>query len=83
MALLVETWVSKANATQRKGRAGRVSEGQCFRLCSRPKWNTLPDHQLPEIRRTPLDHVCLQIKLLKLDSKYASPNFIMLVCTTI
>ena len=34
MGMLVETWTSKANSTQRKGRAGRVREGHCYRLIS-------------------------------------------------
>lgn len=72
MSSLVETFVSQAAANQRKGRAGRVSEGTCYRLFSSVVWSdVLPSHQLPELHRSALDHVCLQIKLLGLDKHYA------------
>jgi ATP-dependent RNA helicase DHX57 len=73
MSALVETFVSQAAANQRKGRAGRVKEGTCFRLYSSVHWNEhLPSHQLPELHRSALDHVLLQVKLLGLDTKFAS-----------
>lgn len=72
MSMLVETWASQANMTQRKGRAGRVQNGHGFKLFSSLKFNSLPKHQLPEIHRTCLDHVCLQIKLLGLDNVYSA-----------
>jgi hypothetical protein len=33
MGILEQVWTSQASATQRAGRAGRVREGVCFRLC--------------------------------------------------
>ena len=38
MSLLVEDWVSRAAALQRKGRAGRVQPGQCFSLFTRQRF---------------------------------------------
>ena len=35
IARLQETWVSTANSLQRRGRAGRVQPGDCYRLFSR------------------------------------------------
>jgi len=35
MPTLVETWVSRASAKQRRGRAGRVREGSAYHLFSR------------------------------------------------
>ena len=64
MGALVETWISKANAIQRAGRAGRVCAGHCFKLYTKSTYNKMPNQQLPEIHRTPLEHVCLQIKLV-------------------
>ena len=68
MPSLVETWVSKASAKQRGGRAGRVRAGTCYRLYTKHKFQQFDDQELPEISRTPLQQLCLQIKLLELGS---------------
>jgi HrpA-like RNA helicase len=66
LAMLVETWVSRASATQRRGRAGRVRPGVAFKLYSRTRFHEhMSAHQLPEMQRTPLEHICLQIRMLK------------------
>jgi len=73
MSMLVETFTSKAGCTQRAGRAGRVSEGVCFRLFTRRKWEKqMLSHQEPEIRRTGLEYLILQLKLFPLPSTSAS-----------
>lgn len=54
--------VSKAQATQRTGRAGRVAAGICFRLYPEPAFETLDDMTLPEISRVNLAQVVLQLK---------------------
>jgi len=62
---LVTVWTSRASLKQRAGRAGRVSEGVCWRLCSEDfaEQHLLPQ-TAPEIVRTPLDELVLQICLL-------------------
>ena len=58
------TWCSKANATQRSGRAGRVSDGFVFRLVTKQFYNnSMPDFPMPEMQRCPLEKLILQIKL--------------------
>jgi len=54
--------VSKAQASQRTGRAGRVSAGLCFRLYTEDGFDTLDDEAIPEIRRANLAQVVLQLK---------------------
>jgi len=57
--------VSKASADQRKGRAGRVAPGKCFRLYTAQAYqNELEDNTVPEIQRTNLANVVLLLKSL-------------------
>eukprot|EP00938_MAST-03A_sp_MAST-3A-sp1_P000445 g445.t1 len=66
MPKLVETWISRASADQRKGRAGRVKKGVCFRMYPAEyfRGGQFPAYQLPEIKRVPLENLCLHVKSL-------------------
>uniref|UniRef100_A0A667Z8J3 ATP-dependent RNA helicase DHX29 n=1 Tax=Myripristis murdjan TaxID=586833 RepID=A0A667Z8J3_9TELE len=61
MSSLVETFVSKASALQRQGRAGRVQHGFCFRLYPKYRFDSFMDYSIPEILRVPLEELCLHI----------------------
>ncbi|KAJ1560194.1 hypothetical protein HK405_007923, partial [Cladochytrium tenue] len=65
MESLVVVPASRAAANQRKGRAGRVRPGKCFRLYT--SWafqNELDDNTVPEIQRTNLANVVLLLKVI-------------------
>ncbi|XP_018560906.1 putative ATP-dependent RNA helicase DHX57 [Anoplophora glabripennis] len=68
MESLETVWVTRANALQRKGRAGRVMPGVCVHLYTGHRFNhhMLPQ-PIPEINRIPLERLILNIKVL--------PNF--------
>eukprot|EP00762_Andalucia_godoyi_P000346 ANDGO_03194.mRNA.1 putative pre-mRNA-splicing factor ATP-dependent RNA helicase mog-4 len=60
--------ISKANAEQRAGRAGRTRPGTCFRLYT--SWafqNEMEDSNIPEIQRSNLSSVVLLLKSLGID----------------
>ena len=58
--------ISQASANQRKGRCGRVSEGVCVRLYSEDDFDARPEFSDPEIQRTNLAAVILQMLSLRL-----------------
>ncbi|MCZ6502043.1 MAG: ATP-dependent RNA helicase HrpA, partial [Gammaproteobacteria bacterium] len=53
--------ISQASAEQRKGRCGRVSDGVCFRLYAQEDFEARPEFTQPEILRTNLASVILQM----------------------
>ncbi len=65
--------VSQASANQRKGRCGRVSEGICIRLYSEEDFLSRPEYTDPEILRTNLASVILQMAALGLGDVAAFP----------
>ncbi|KAK0387458.1 hypothetical protein NLU13_5770 [Sarocladium strictum] len=65
MSNLVVVPCSRASANQRSGRAGRVGPGKCFRLYTKFAYmNEMDESTTPEIQRTNLNGVVLQLKSL-------------------
>lgn len=60
--------ISKASATQRAGRAGRTQPGKCFRLYTEESFQALDDALPPEIQRSNLAPLILQMKALGIDN---------------
>ena len=60
--------ISQASANQRAGRCGRVADGICIRLYDEADFNTRAEFTDPEIFRTNLASVILQMANLKLGS---------------
>lgn len=58
-------WVSRVNALQRKGRAGRVMPGVCIHLFTRHRYDyEFLGQPVPELQRVPLEQIVLRIKTL-------------------
>ncbi|ORY53926.1 P-loop containing nucleoside triphosphate hydrolase protein [Rhizoclosmatium globosum] len=65
---LVDTLASRASCKQRRGRAGRVRPGTCYKLFTRNLEQTqMASHAVPEILRVPLEQLCLSLKAMGVD----------------
>jgi len=65
--------ISQASANQRSGRCGRTSSGIAIRLYAEDDFESRPEFTLPEIQRTNLASVILQLTSLNLGDVYDFP----------
>lgn len=65
MVRLQEVWASQAACKQRRGRAGRVRAGTCYKLYTRKAEANMAARPEAEIRRVPLEQLCLSVKAMK------------------
>ena len=69
MVRLAEVWASQAACKQRRGRAGRVTAGTCYKLFTRNlETSRMPERPQPEILRVPLEQLCLSVKAMGIDN---------------
>ena len=59
--------ISKSQAHQRAGRAGRICPGKCFRLCREVDFKKLRKNAMPEMQRHDLVGLVLHLKAMCID----------------
>ena len=67
------TTISQASCNQRSGRSGRIGPGTCFRLFSEDDFERRAPFSTPEIQRSNLAEVILQMVALNLGDPYQFP----------
>ncbi|KAK9767329.1 hypothetical protein K7432_002950 [Basidiobolus ranarum] len=60
--------ISKASAKQRAGRAGRLQPGKVFRLYTEEAYHRMKEQSIPEMQRSNLAPVILQLKALGIEN---------------
>eukprot|EP01127_Copromyxa_protea_P019135 TRINITY_DN6136_c0_g1_i1.p1 TRINITY_DN6136_c0_g1~~TRINITY_DN6136_c0_g1_i1.p1 ORF type:complete len:700 (-),score=125.38 TRINITY_DN6136_c0_g1_i1:54-2153(-) len=68
MDVLAVVPVSKAQARQRAGRAGRTGPGDCYRLYTEKSFSSLPGTAIPDIFRVNLSSVILTLKTIGVEN---------------
>lgn len=63
MSRLETTAVSQASADQRRGRAGRLAPGVCYRLWTEQEHPRLPQHNAPELLEADLAPLALELSV--------------------
>ncbi|EME86470.1 uncharacterized protein MYCFIDRAFT_84602 [Pseudocercospora fijiensis CIRAD86] len=71
MVKLAEVWASRAACKQRRGRAGRVRAGECYKLYTRSAEAKMAERPDPEIRRVPLEQLCLSVRAMGVSDVHA------------
>ncbi|CCL98140.1 uncharacterized protein FIBRA_00134 [Fibroporia radiculosa] len=66
---LLEQWVTRAAARQRRGRAGRTQPGVCYKLYTKMQERKMAPFPVPEIMRVPLESIALVVKVVHNDVK--------------
>lgn len=65
---LMKVRITKFQAIQRQGRAGRTQPGKCYRLYSEQLYNEFKDAQKPDIQRSNLEGVILDLFAMGIES---------------
>lgn len=67
---LVEIWASQAETKQRRGRAGRIRNGICYKMFTKETESKMIAQPIPEIKRTKLESVYLIVKSMGVKDVY-------------